>query len=79
DNAITLQFKDNGVGIEPDLLKKIFEPFYTTQRGRCTGLGLPIVHNIIYYRLSGTLTCDSKPGHGFSLNIHLPISALNTL
>ncbi|MCJ8270703.1 MAG: ATP-binding protein, partial [Psychrosphaera sp.] len=75
DTGITLQFKDNGVGIDQDLLKKIFEPFYTTKRGTRTGLGLPIVYNIVYYRLSGTLTCDSKPGHGFSLNIHLPISS----
>ncbi len=72
DSGVTLQFSDNGVGIEQDLLKKIFEPFYTSQRGRCTGLGLPIVYNIIYYRLSGTLTCESQPGHGFCLNIHLP-------
>jgi signal transduction histidine kinase len=72
DNFTLLQFSDNGVGIKQYLLKKIFEPFYTTKRGTRTGLGLPIVYNIVYYRLSGTLTCDSKPGRGFSLNIHLP-------
>ena len=75
ENTITLQFADNGVGLSADQLKKVLQPFYTSQRGsNCTGLGLPIVYNTVYYRLAGNITFDSEPGKGFAITINLPVT-----
>jgi len=45
---ITLKITDEGTGIEQQLIDKLFEPFFTTKDpGKGTGLGLPLVHNIL--------------------------------
>lgn len=63
---------DNGSGIPPDRLEKIFEPFYTTKGpGKGTGLGLFICYEIIK-RHNGTIAVDSQPGEGTTFTITLP-------
>lgn len=53
-----LDYKDNGKGIHPSIAEKIFEPFFTTKRN-CggSGLGLNLVHNLIYKKLNGSIKC----------------------
>lgn len=56
-------YGNDGRGISPEDLIHIFEPFFTTQRneGR-TGLGLPIVYNLVTGTFGGRITCESVPG-----------------
>ncbi|HEY4082942.1 MAG TPA: ATP-binding protein [Burkholderiaceae bacterium] len=58
-------FADDGRGIEPGLLRHIFDPFVSARRGRAgAGLGLHIVHNIVTGLLGGTVSAHSTPGQG---------------
>jgi len=62
---------DTGVGIPPDDVDKVFEPFVTSKEGG-TGLGLPISRQIALEH-GGTLRCESVPGHGTTFRLTLPI------
>ena len=61
---------DNGPGMEPDKLKSVFEPFYTTKPGG-TGLGLPIAQRIVAEH-GGRLLLESRPGEGTTATVILP-------
>ncbi len=68
-----LSVKDNGCGIDQDMLPYIFEPFFTTKEvGRGTGLGLPMTQQIIEQH-RGILTVESEPGAGTTFTICLPL------
>jgi len=70
---VQITISDNGSGITPENLKKIFNPFFTTKpAGKGTGLGLPIVKNIINAH-GGRITCDNEPGLGSRFQILLPM------
>ncbi|WED24875.1 ATP-binding protein [Vibrio sp. JC009] len=78
DNVV-FEYRDNGCGVDEALHQKIFEPFYTTTRGRGgSGLGLNLVFNLVRQKLKGSLEFDSKPGEGvkfvFKLPKELPLS-----
>ncbi|MEM8884787.1 MAG: ATP-binding protein, partial [Planctomycetota bacterium] len=74
ENAhVQLDIRDDGRGIEPDMMERIFEPSFTT-RTRGTGLGLPIVKRIVDDR-RGTIAIDSEPGRGTCVTIVLPAAA----
>jgi two-component system NtrC family sensor kinase len=76
---LELQVKDDGAGINPDLLPKLFEPFVTTkERGHGVGLGLAISHSIIE-RHQGSIAVASEPGRGTTFTITLPVDAGATL
>ena len=69
---IYIRFSDDGKGISEDRIAKIFEPFYTTKRGKGgSGLGLQIISNITNIRLGGTIRCESKVGEGASFHIEI--------
>ncbi|SDH62986.1 signal transduction histidine kinase [Vibrio xiamenensis] len=73
DEWIILQYRDNGDGIEKALHSRIFEPFYTTKRGKGgSGLGLNLVFNLVKQKLKGELEFDSEPGKGVHFTIKLP-------
>ena len=68
-----LTFTDNGKGMDTEIVKHIFEPFYTTKElGKGTGLGLSIVYGIIK-KHGGYITCLSKIGVGTSFHVYLPL------
>lgn len=70
---IVFEYTDNGCGVAPDLHHKIFEPFYTTMRGKGgSGLGLNLVFNLIKQKLKGDLAFDSELGKGIKLVITVP-------
>ncbi len=72
DEMVFLTLLDNGIGIDPDLKKRIFESFYTTKKmGEGLGLGLPIIHNIVK-DYSGTINVRSTPGSGASFELIFP-------
>jgi signal transduction histidine kinase len=67
---IYLQIKDDGVGIKPDVLKHIFEPYFTTKpHGR--GLGLSAVQEILQQN-QGQLDIHSKTGKGTTVTVYFP-------
>lgn len=69
---VEILVSDNGPGIEEQVVKKIFDPFYTTKDvGKGSGLGLFIVHDIIESH-GGTITLDSRVNEGTSFVIWLP-------
>jgi two-component system NtrC family sensor kinase len=74
DGRVRIIFQDNGPGISPDNLKKLFVPFFTTKEvGKGTGLGLSICYGIVTEH-GGTITPQSKHGEGASFTIDLPIT-----
>ncbi len=65
---------DTGAGIEPELLSRLFEPFFTTRKlGVGTGLGLSICHNIVT-SLGGTIKVESELGWGSRFILRLPLT-----
>ncbi len=68
---VLIEVNDNGVGMDRDVLSKIFEPFYTTKKKKGTGLGLSTVYGIVKY-YNGGLFVESIKNHGTSFKIYLP-------
>ena len=78
DENVCVEISDTGVGIPPDIQKKMFDPFFTTKPvGEGTGLGLNITYNIIRQH-NGDIAVHSKPGEGTTFTISLPINGLET-
>ena len=74
EKTVTIKVKDNGCGITPENLGKIFSPFYTTKPvGQGTGLGLSVCYGIIE-SMGGTMMAESEPGQGTTFSIYLPAS-----
>lgn len=74
-NSVEIQVRDTGSGMEPEVLRNIFKPFFTTKLdGKGTGLGLPITHGIIKDH-GGSIDVDSEEGKGTTVRISLPASA----
>lgn len=73
ENHVTLICNDNGRGIAPDILEKMFQPFFSTRIGSGgTGLGMSIVDNLVKATLGGTLEVHSVLGQGTTITITLP-------
>jgi len=71
-NYLRLTVRDTGHGIAPEIMNRIFEPYFTTKRhGEGTGMGLAVVHGIIKGH-GGEITVDSKPGAGTAFHVLLP-------
>ncbi|HEY5648070.1 MAG TPA: ATP-binding protein, partial [Nitrospiria bacterium] len=69
---IEIRFKDSGVGISKEGIKKIFDPFFSTKEEMGTGLGLAVSYGIIE-RHSGRLDVYSEIGQGSTFVIRLPV------
>ena len=74
-DTIEISFADSGIGIAPEVLDQIFEPFYTTkERGKGTGLGLLVSQRIIHDH-GGTITATSELEVGTEILIRLPAAS----
>ncbi|NIO11302.1 MAG: hypothetical protein GTO40_26125 [Deltaproteobacteria bacterium] len=71
---IHLAIHDEGVGMKPEVLSRIFEPYFTTKTNG-SGLGLAIARRIVESH-GGNISVASEPGHGTTFNITLPISGV---
>ena len=72
EKGIEFTFCDNGHGMPPNVVERIFDPFYTTKDpGKGTGLGLSVVHNIIEDH-GGTIMVKTREGEGTCFTIFLP-------
>jgi two-component system NtrC family sensor kinase len=73
EERVTIVVADNGVGMDEETKKHIFEPFYTTKEGgAATGLGLAVVYGIVE-RHGGSIRVDSDKGAGTEITITLPL------
>mgnify|MGYP001553810811 CR=1 FL=1 len=69
-----LEYIDTGKGMEPEVLKNIYEPFFTTGRDKGgTGLGMHIIYNVVTQKLQGKISCQSSPGYGIHVVIGFPL------
>jgi two-component system NtrC family sensor kinase len=72
---VELQVRDDGMGIDPELLPKLFEPFVTTKEvGKGVGLGLAISKGIVA-RHQGKIEVESEVGRGTCFHVFLPVDA----
>jgi signal transduction histidine kinase len=72
------EFRDDGIGMEPDVMKRVFEPFFTTKDvGSGTGLGLSVSYGIIR-KHDGEISVDSAPGAGSCFRLDLPLLKTQT-
>jgi two-component system cell cycle sensor histidine kinase/response regulator CckA len=70
---VLLTIEDTGRGIDPNTREHVFEPFFTTkERGRGTGLGLPVVYGLMMAH-HGFVDVKSKPGSGTTVSLFFPV------
>ncbi len=70
---VQLSIIDSGLGIAPEIKKKIFDPYFTTKEtGKGTGMGLAIVHGIVK-SYGGSISLYSELGKGTALHVFLPV------
>jgi signal transduction histidine kinase len=69
---VCTRISDTGSGIPPEILEKIFRPFFTTKGEKGTGLGLAICHKIIAQH-KGEMRVESEVGRGTTFTIYLPV------
>jgi PAS domain S-box-containing protein len=77
-SRISVTFQDDGVGIRPDSVPRLFDPFYTTKRpGGGTGLGLSICLSIVREH-GGTIEAEALPAGGSAFTVYLPAAPNQT-
>jgi CheY-like chemotaxis protein len=70
---LMITVSDTGPGINPDIIDRIFDPYFTTKAvGKGSGMGLAVVHGIVKNH-HGTIFVESKPGKGTSFTIFFPL------
>lgn len=74
ERSIKITFRDDGPGISPENIQKVFDPFFTTREvGQGTGLGLSVCHGIVTEH-GGRIYVESEMGKGATFFVELPIS-----
>jgi PAS domain S-box-containing protein len=70
----TIVVQDTGVGIPPETLRRVFEPFFSTKEpGKGSGLGMGVVHGLVRQH-GGFVQIASEPGRGTRVKVYLPMS-----
>lgn len=73
NNTVRIAFTDTGVGISPENVTRLFEPFYTTKKkGKGVGLGLSVAYGIVQEH-GGAIKVTSTPGSGTTFQVSLPL------
>jgi two-component system NtrC family sensor kinase len=74
DEAVVIEVADTGIGIEPENLSKIYDPFFTTKGvGSGTGLGLAVSYGIVQEH-AGTIEVESESGSGTTFRLEFPVA-----
>lgn len=73
EEGVKIIYRDDGMGMEEEILKKVFDPFFTTNRKKGgSGLGMSVVYNLITGQLRGKIYCDSTLGQGTQYTMSFP-------
>ncbi|MGA2928429.1 MAG: PAS domain S-box protein, partial [Solirubrobacteraceae bacterium] len=79
-DTVVIEVADDGPGIPPEHLDRIYEPFFTTKEvGKGSGQGLALARTIVVEQHKGSLECASAPGEGTKFTVRLPLQAPTTL
>ena len=74
-DEIRLVYRDDGIGMTPEVRNKLYEPFFTTKRGHGgSGLGMHVVYTAVTQTLGGRIACESSPGCGTTFTITFPVN-----
>jgi signal transduction histidine kinase len=73
NGELVIEYRDNGKGISKENQKRIYNPFFTTNKKIGTGLGMHIVYNLVTQKLKGNIECNSKPGEGVLFKMQIPL------
>ena len=74
-STVELHIRDNGTGISPDIISKVFQPFFTTKpTGEGTGLGLSLSYDIITKGHNGSMEVASTEGEGAAFILKIPLT-----
>jgi PAS domain S-box-containing protein len=74
DESVVIEVADDGIGIEPENLSKIYDPFFTTKGvGSGTGLGLAVTYGIVQEH-AGTIEVESEVGSGTTFRLEFPVA-----
>jgi len=75
EKHLHIDYSDTGKGMAHDVLEKVFEPFFTTQRANGgSGLGMYICYNLVTSQLHGTMSCESTLDKGVLFQIEFPVA-----
>jgi signal transduction histidine kinase len=75
ERYVCIAITDTGTGIDEDIQSRVFEPFFTTKRtDQGTGLGLSVVYGIVKNH-KGFIQVESKPMHGATFRVYLPVAS----
>jgi two-component system NtrC family sensor kinase len=70
-DTVGVSIQDNGSGMSEEVLKSIFDPFFSTKQENGTGLGLAITYGIVK-KMGGDIKVKSKQGEGSTFTVYLP-------
>ena len=74
DNNLIINYSDDGIGLDEATLKRHFDAFFTTRRGKGgSGLGTHIMYNLVTQTLGGGIEAFSQPGKGLQYKITIPV------
>jgi len=71
DNVIKFEISDNGVGMDEEVVRKLFTSFFSTKGHRGTGLGLMVTRKLIEEH-NGSIEVNSQPGKGTTITVRMP-------
>jgi len=75
DTQAWIEVADNGCGMSPEVMRRMFDPFFTTRPvGKGTGLGLSVAHDVVVAH-GGHMDVTSTPGQGTTVRVWLPLQA----
>lgn len=75
DDTLMIRYCDDGKGMEAEVLQRLYEPFFTTRKGKGgSGLGAHIIHNLVTGQLHGRIEVESTVGQGTCFHLYLPCS-----
>ena len=78
-DRLLVDYRDDGCGMTPAVLQRMYEPFFTTDRQHGTGLGMHLTYNLVAHRLRGHIACESAPGHGVHFHLEVPLDTGPTM